>query len=160
MATTADAQGRYVFTNVSCPNPCPVFVNSADNRPLASTTVTLGGAQSTTTLDVATAGVVNQALVSGQVVAPPGGADPATIAIRVFQGDQLLADTAVVFPGPGGFGTYRIPVNGPRDTRLPPNSQVRIALFENGVEVASTTATVPPNTGSVVSIVAADLVGQ
>ena len=93
-------------------------------------------------------------------MAPPGGADPATIAIRVFQGNQLLADSAVVFPGPGGFGTYRIPVHGPRDTRLPPNSQVRIALFENGVEVASTTATVPPNTGSVVSIVAADLVGQ
>ena len=86
--TTVDAQGRYIFTNLTC-SPCQVAVATAAGQQLAQASVTLERDPSTTVRDFTVGNPPDQLFVTGRVVPPfvfpgdPPPADPATLAIRV-----------------------------------------------------------------------------
>ena len=127
---------------------------------LVSRRVSLGPDPSTTTLDLQTGTVQNQLFISGLVLAPVTPPTPTpTISIRVYRNATLVFDSASL-GGPGGFGSYRLALG-----QVLPGSggglrsglQLRVALVENGTQVASTNVTVPALTGSVILVNAADL---
>ena len=168
VSATTDAQGAYVFTNLPpCPGGACGFVvrGAGSNTVLVSRTVSLGPDPSTTTLDLQTGTVQDQLFISGQVLAPaiPPTVAP-TVAIRVFRGPTLVFDSATL-GGAGDFGAYRLalgrvmppPGGGLQSLRV--GQQLRVALFENGIEVTSTNVTIPALTGSVVLLNVADLQG-
>ena len=164
--TTVDAQGRYIFTNLTC-SPCQVAVATAAGQQLAQASVTLQQPDpSTTVRDFTVGNPPDQLFVTGRVVPPfvfpgdPPPADPATLAIRVT-GPGFTIDSASL-GGPGGFGAYQLSLGrlGGKGG-LSPGNQVRVTLFENGIEVGHVFVVVPPASGGATLLMtAADLAGQ
>ena len=168
--TVADASGAYVFTNLTCPNnTCAVAVTAPGaTRILLQVNVALGPDPSTTVRDFTVGDPRDLLFVAGQVVPPftypdePPPVEPATVAIRVYRGNSILADSAVTFGGPGSRGAYQLLIGRAGQQPLQVGTQLRIVLVENGVEGAQTTVQVPPLSGTFAPLVmtAADLVGE
>jgi len=136
--------------------------------------VTLGPNPSLTVRDFVTGSGRDPLYVTGLVLPPavqpgdPPAPAPLTVAVKVFRGgpnSTPVADSAAVFPGPGGFGAYQLFIGrvGPGQA-IRPGDQLRVVLYENGGEtadrVAEVTIRVPALTGEALVVTAADLVGQ
>ncbi len=114
--TSTDANGVYSFINLTCPNGCFLAVRSGGTIVALPPRVMLGPDPSTTVLDIVTGAQQNQLFLAGRLVEPENPKSPATnVAVRVYLGNNaLLADSAVLFGGKGGWGTYRLAVGAGR----------------------------------------------
>ncbi len=176
--TTTDAQGRYVFTNLSC-GSCDIEVAApGSTTAILQTSVTIGANPGLTVRDLVVGTGRDQLYVTGVLRPPatnPGDPQPPaplTVGVRVYAGslnnpNNIVADSARVFPGPGGFGAYQLLVGqiGRVPPQIGPGTQLQVVLVENGVNVTSTTPVtfrVPPvSAGFAPQVVtAADLVGR
>ncbi len=110
--TSTDANGVYSFINLTCPNGCFLAVRSGGTIVALPPRVMLGPDPSTTVLDIVTGAQQNQLFLAGRLVEPENPKSPATnVAVRVYLGSNaLLADSAALFGGKGGWGTYRLAV--------------------------------------------------
>ena len=169
--TTTDAQGRYVFTDLTlgC-GTCELTVTLPGSATaILQTSVALGGNPSVTVSDLVVGSARDQLYVTGRILPPavePGDPQPPaplTVGVRVYRGNpdnprNLIVDSATVFPGPGGFGAYQL-LLGRAGALLP--GQYRVFLFENGDNVAQVGIQIPHPSGTFAPVVvtAADLVG-
>jgi uncharacterized repeat protein (TIGR01451 family) len=165
LTATTDASGTYSFVHL--PQSCGCFLVVRSNGTIVATPprVQLGGDPSTTLFDITAGSQADQVFLSGRVVPPDGAPTQApTIAIRVFapngRSETFLADSTTLFGGSGGWGTYRLALGRWGSSNYQPGATLRVVLFENGVQVRSTTVTIPAIPDSVVQVTAADLVGQ
>ena len=160
---TTDSHGTYGFVNLpsSC---CFLTVRLGGTIVAMPPRVQLGTDPSTTLFDIATGSQVDQLFLSGRVVPPAGQTtQPPAIAVRVYRGNgsgTLVADSATLYGGSGGWGSYRLVLGRVGSNPYPVGATLRVVLVENGVEVRSTTVTIPAQTGSAVQVTAADLVGR